>query len=98
ETLRQAVAEQQKAIESMTKVTPATAVAAPAAVSAPRPLVASSSPMAIPGGAASPSPKFTPPLPQPEAASPLQLKIGETSIIPIGFMDATAEFRDKNAG
>lgn len=86
------------------------AAAAPAASAAPssstsilpspppagqRPLIASSSPMVVPG--AEPAPKFSPPLPQPEPTSPLQLKIGDVSIIPIGFMDLTAVWRDKNA-
>ena len=32
------------------------------------------------------------------ASSPLQLKIGDTTIMPIGFMDLTADWKDKNAG
>lgn len=60
-----------------------------------RPLIASNSPMVVPG--AEPAPKFSPPLPQAEPTSPLQLKIGDVSIIPIGFMDLTAVWRDKNA-
>ena len=32
------------------------------------------------------------------ASSPLQLKIGDTTIMPIGFMDLTAVWKDKNAG
>jgi hypothetical protein len=32
------------------------------------------------------------------ASSPLQIKIGDTTITPIGFMDLTAEWKDKNAG
>lgn len=51
--------------------------------------------MVVPG--AEPAPKFSPPLPQAEPTSPLQLKIGDVSIIPIGFMDLTAVWRDKNA-
>ena len=92
ETLRQAVAEQQKTIDTIAK--PRAQAAAPAMA----PLVASSTPMAVPGAAASPSPKLgAPPLPQPEAPSPLQVKVGDVSVIPIGFMDATAVWRDKNA-
>ena len=91
---------------------PAVAAAAPASSAVPsassnsilpspppagqRPLIASSSPMVVP--TAEPAPKFSPPLPQPEPTSPLQLKIGDVSIIPIGFMDLTAVWRDKNAG
>jgi hypothetical protein len=107
ETLRQAVAQQQKTIEGLAKPATQNASVTPAAPAAPvdpatapaavrRPLVASSTPMAVP--AANPVPKFVPPLPQPEAPSPLQLKIGDTTIIPVGFMDATAVWRDKNAG
>src|ERR1019366_8113060 len=43
----------------------------------------------------------TPPAPQAaaaEASSPLQIKIGDTTIMPVGFMDATAYWRDKDAG
>jgi hypothetical protein len=100
ETLRQAVAAQQKTIEGLAKSSTQNASAAPpaAAPTAQRPLMASSSPMAVPGAASAPNPKLEPPLPQAEARSPLQLKIGETSIIPIGFMDATAVWRDKDAG
>jgi len=98
ETLRLAVAEQQKAIENLAKPAAQAATSAPAAPATQRPLLASSTPMLIPDANPAPNPRFTPPLPQPEAASPLQLKIGETTIIPIGFMDITGEFRDKNAG
>lgn len=108
ETLRQAVAQQQKMIEGLAKPEIQVAAAAPAAPStaapsattaaAQRPLIASTSPVMVPGTAgATPSPKFNPPLPQPEAPSPLQLKIGDVSIIPIGFMDLTGVWRDKNA-
>jgi hypothetical protein len=38
--------------------------------------------------------------PQADAAtsSPLQFKIGDATITPVGFMDLTAEWKDKNAG
>jgi hypothetical protein len=111
ETLQKAIAQQQKLIEGLAK--PAAANAAPASLAtaspaapAPastassvptRPLVASTTPMLVPGADATPTPKFTPPLPQAEPTSPLQLKIGDVSIIPIGFMDLTGFWRDKNA-
>ena len=105
ETLRQAVAQQQKTIEGLAKPASQNASVTPAAPAAPvdpatapavrRPLVASSTPMAVPD--ANPVPKFSPPLPQPDAPSPLQLKIGDVSIIPVGFMDLTGIWRDKNA-
>lgn len=91
ETLRQAVAEQQKTLDAIgrSRIQAAT----PAAMA---PLLASSTPMAAPAAAASPK-MAAPPLPQPEAPSPLQVKIGDVSVIPIGFLDATAVWRDKNA-
>ena len=95
EALRQAVAEQQKTIDNLAR--PAQSASTAPATTPLRPLVASSTPMAIPGAPAANPRAAAPPLPQPEAVSPLQLKIGETSIIPIGFMDATFFWRDKNA-
>ncbi len=51
---------------------------------------------------APPAPRpFDAPAPQgPETAAPapLQIQIGDTTIMPVGFMDATAVWRDKNAG
>jgi hypothetical protein len=53
---------------------------------------------------ATPAPNLGSPAPQapaevPAAASsPLQLKIGDTTIMPVGFMDLTAYWKDKNAG
>ncbi len=73
---------------------------APAPVT--RPLIASAVPMVAPGPAArpaksypnvaSPSPYQTPP------ESPLQIRIGDAYITPIGFMDFTGVWRDKAAG
>ncbi|SPE26067.1 conserved exported hypothetical protein [Candidatus Sulfopaludibacter sp. SbA3] len=61
-------------------------------------IIAANSPVPAPASdPESPSAKPSPPPVVAEAASPLQLKIGEVSIIPIGFMDATAVWRDKNA-
>jgi hypothetical protein len=36
--------------------------------------------------------------PAAEPPSPLQFKIGDTTIMPVGFMDLTSEWKDKNAG
>jgi hypothetical protein len=66
------------------------------------PLVASTRPMVVPPAAPSAGPS---PVPQQAVASgsgstsaPLQLKVGDATIMPVGFMDATAVFRDKDAG
>ena len=68
--------------------------------------VASTTPV-IPSAAAAAAPAATPlparapysPPPQAgDASSPLQLKIGDTTITPVGFMDATLSWKDKNAG
>jgi hypothetical protein len=57
-------------------------------------------PPAPPTPATSPLPN--PPLPQQamvdSTSAPLQLKVGDTTIMPVGFMDATAVWRDKDAG
>src|ERR1035441_3175949 len=53
-------------------------------------------------GAAPPAPPSPPQQAVAAAAapvsSPLQLKIGDTTIMPVGFMDLTADWKDKNAG
>ena len=65
-------------------------------------LMASTAPMLPPPAAA--TPRLSPELPQAPAAaaapasSPLQLKIGDATIMPVGFMDLTADWKDKNAG
>jgi len=72
-------------------------------------LVASSTGMLAPpvsNTAAAPSPVFPAAAPRmsPQAAqaapasAPLQLKLGDISITPVGFMDMTATWKDKNAG
>src|SRR5689334_16337396 len=58
ETLRQAVAEQQKAIDRLSKPSTQNAGSLPPAPAYPRPLVASSTPMAVPGSNAAATPKF----------------------------------------
>jgi hypothetical protein len=58
-------------------------------------------PPAPPTPAPAPSPVYNPPLPPQAgeaASSPLQIKIGDTTIMPVGFMDLTADWKDKNAG
>lgn len=64
-------------------------------------LLASTTPMLAPAAPIA-SPRLAPPVPQKEAvdatASPLQIKIGDTTIMPVGFMDLTATWKDKNAG
>ncbi|MGD0498003.1 MAG: hypothetical protein ABSC23_06155 [Bryobacteraceae bacterium] len=47
---------------------------------------AAAAPQAAPAAAAAP------------ASSPLQFKIGDATIMPVGFMDLTASWKDKNAG
>jgi hypothetical protein len=65
--------------------------------------VASASPILPPGPAPAPR-AFSQPATsaanpcESENASPTFLRLGNTCLIPIGFMDATAVFRDKNAG
>ena len=95
-SLVQALKDQQATLDGMSK--PA---AAPAAAPQGNALMASSTPMLAPP-ASSPVPKLTPPAPEPQAAadqpSPLQLKLGNISITPVGFLDATAVWRSKAAG
>jgi hypothetical protein len=101
EALRQALAAQQQALESMeAKTAPAAASASQHATSPDR-LVASGAPMLVPpsSGSGTPAPK---PVPVPQAAAPntnpLQLQIGNVSIMPVGFMDMTAVWRNENTG
>jgi hypothetical protein len=84
---------------------PATTTASNSDAAAPatqpaRPLIASTVPMVSPTPVTRPS--LAPPTPNPyqnpAPESPLQLKIGDTYITPIGFMDLTGVFRDKNNG
>jgi hypothetical protein len=68
-------------------------------------LIASTTPMAlppatpapIPAPMASPAAAQSQAAPPAEASSPLQLKIGNVTIMPVGFMDFTAFWRDKAA-
>jgi hypothetical protein len=92
DSLAQALKDQQKLIEAWSKP------AGPASSA----LVASTTPMlATPDAPASAaSPRFAPPVPQkePTGSSPLQLQVGDTTIMPVGFMDLTLSWKDKNAG
>jgi hypothetical protein len=66
--------------------------------------VASMAPIVPPAPAAAPVPKFNPtmaatPAPAPaDESSPMQLKIGDAYITPVGFMDMTSVTRSVNAG
>ena len=93
DTLVQALKDQQKTIEGWSKP------AAPASTSGA--LMASTTPMLSPTPAVpAASPKLNPPMPQAADApsSPLQLQLGSVTIMPVGFMDLTADWKDKNAG
>jgi hypothetical protein len=103
EALRNALEDQKKLLESIASKE-ATA-ATPSGGKSPDQLMASSVPMITPASAEPAPRRAETPLPAPaqnataaNAAGPLQIKLGETTIIPIGFMDATGVWRDKNAG
>ncbi len=94
DALVQALKDQQTALERLSK---------PSTPAQSGGLLASTTPMLSPAPAVpAASPRLTPPAPQKEAgpppASPLQLQIGSTTITPVGFMDLTADWKDKNAG
>jgi uncharacterized coiled-coil protein SlyX len=108
EKLRKQIAEQQKQIDAMQKMLadqqrlldaaseqPAEVAVLPRPERKPLGEVASTSPM-IP---AAPAPMDQPRTAKSEEkASPLQFGIGNTTILPIGFMDMTSVWRDKDAG
>jgi hypothetical protein len=60
--------------------------------------VASSSPVLPPPPPARAPRVLDPQVPAGDASSPLQLKIGDATIMPVGFMDLTAVWRNENAG
>jgi hypothetical protein len=111
--LKAQLEEQQKQIEQLSAMlaaqkkvldqVAATAAAAPAPVAPVRMLpnlgeVASTTPM-VPPAPPAPAPRvLDPQVPAGDASAPLQLKIGDATIQPIGFMDFTAEFKSENAG
>jgi len=99
ESLRASLAEQKKLLEQLG----AASAAAPIEHVTPADrLIASTTPMALPPATTpAPSPRFDMPSPQAPAepvTSPLQLKVGNTSIMPVGFMDMTAVSRSTNPG
>jgi len=101
EQLRVALAAQSKLLETMSGTAGAQQHVTPRNLGQ----IASTTPMlppAPPVPAAATSPVYNPPLPQQAvvepASSPVQLKIGDTTIMPVGFMDLTADWKDKNAG
>lgn len=106
--LRTALEEQKKILDAVGAAAPA-AKPAPAV----NPVTASSEPAIAPPASTSSAPEPAPspapaPAPMPDApkppqegsssAAPLQLEIGNVSIMPVGFMDATFVWRDVNAG
>lgn len=106
EELRLILLGQKKQIETVSNATaaPAEPAAAPAPVVKGIGQIASATPMVPPAPAPAPVP-FTPPAasPAPEQAaadqtSPLQIKIGDSTITPVGFMDLTNTWRSTNAG
>ena len=98
EELRLVVLDQKKQLDGI-KQQQASAPA-PAATTGTA-LIASAAPMAPPEPAPKPVPLVPPPVPQAAAAeppSPLQIKIGDAAITPVGFMDLTNTYRSTNAG
>src|SRR5262249_52728619 len=100
EMLRAALAEQKKVLDKVTQASDAPQHSTPA-----ERLTASTTPMLTPGTSAATPPPRVPapaPLPSPQAngdqSSPLQLRIGNVGIMPVGFMDMTLSWKDKNAG
>jgi hypothetical protein len=108
EVLKNALEAQKKMLEKVVATTTPASQPAATAPAQNRNLMASSVPMLPPSTAPSapspsPFPSAAPPQQQVAAdngsgSSPLQLKIGDTTIMPVGFMDATAVWRDKDAG
>jgi hypothetical protein len=103
EQLLAALAAQRKTLEQAGMATPAADQVQQHTTPADR-LIASTTPMALPPATPAPSPAApwaSPPQAQTaapaEASSPLQLKIGNVTIMPVGFMDFTTFFRDKDA-
>jgi hypothetical protein len=111
EQLQSALQSEMKVLDQVTANTAASSAAAvgtasPASLALPPRAglgeIASTTPMVPPVPATVAPPRiFTPPSPQAapaEVPSPLQIKIGDVSIMPVGFMDATMVWRDKDAG
>jgi hypothetical protein len=99
EQLQNTLQAQMKILDQVAANTAVAAAPAPAR-SAGLGEIASTTPM-VPAAPAPPAtPRiFTPPQPaSADASSPLQIHIGDTTIMPVGFMDLTADWKDKNAG
>jgi len=103
EQLSKALEEQKKMLEKV-EAKSAAGDAVPQKTTPPDRLLASGTPMVVPSSGTS-SPKTDPlppapaPAPQPLTSSnPLQLQLGNISIMPVGFMDATMVWRNENAG
>ncbi len=107
--LQRALADQQRALDRLAASNAASAVSAAKPAPAPAPhvggLVASTtgtlpSTASASPAAPSPSPVYYPPAQadNSNAPSPLQLQLGNITIMPVGFMDLTGVWRDKDAG
>ena len=102
EQLIAALAAQRTMLEQAGMATPA-ADQVPQHITPADRLIASTTPMALPPATPAPSPAAWASPPQApaaapaEASSPLQLKIGNVTIMPVGFMDFTTFWRDKDA-
>jgi len=77
---------------------PATAPAAPTHMLPNMGEVASSTPILPPPPPARAPHVLDPQVPAGEPSSPLQLKIGDATLTPVGFMDLTGVWRNENAG
>jgi hypothetical protein len=104
EELRKIVQEQRVTIERITaalsvKAGSSTSTAHPAAAeSASATPIASPRPVSAPSAPRGPEPQETTAKANAAPSSPLQLQVGNTTIMPVGFMDLTSSWKDKNAG
>ncbi len=104
--LRAAIEEQRKMLEQAGLAKPSQPTPVQHSTP-PSALIASTTPMIVPSSATPAAPpKYESPIPiaSPQgataapASSPLQIRIGDVGITPVGFMDATLVWRDKDAG
>lgn len=102
EELRQIISEQNKTLERITQSLYGVAANPAPHATGEIANVAPTGPAPTPPAAAStsPTPQPSPPPAQATSApeSPLQLRIGQASITPVGFMDITNTWRSTNAG
>lgn len=106
EELRMILLGQKKQIDTVTNATLAPAAPAPASPALSDPAKRGIGEVASTAAILPPAPihaSLVPPLPQSTTAAapapnPLQIKIGDATIQPIGFMDLTNTFRSTNAG